>query len=118
MSERPDFRRFVGHCRAIYLELQRGPRTNRQLSAISLKYTSRISDLRAKGVAIECRDLGGGLTEYRLGAAASAETPRHGSPANPAIPSGSGVSGIAPGGVAAPSSQQHELFTPRALRNW
>jgi hypothetical protein len=45
--------------------LKLGPRTNTQLSEIALKYTSRISDLRAQGYSIACDKIGNtGLTVY------------------------------------------------------
>lgn len=50
----------------ILSQLRKGPVTNRELSEVALKYTSRISDLRKFGFDIRCRRLGGGLTEYRL----------------------------------------------------
>ena len=50
----------------ILYQLGMGPRTNARLAQIALKYTSRISDLRKKGYDIQCRRLGGGLTEYTL----------------------------------------------------
>jgi hypothetical protein len=48
--------------------LQRGPASNRELSAISLKYTGRISDLRANGYVVEClsHDYKTGEAWYRL----------------------------------------------------
>ena len=45
-EERP---RLTGQNLAILERLQRGPATNRELAQISLKYTSRVSDLRAAG---------------------------------------------------------------------
>jgi hypothetical protein len=60
--------RLSRQCRAILGTLVREPATNSQLARISLKYTSRISDLRSKGYDIECydRDHATGLTWYRL----------------------------------------------------
>lgn len=46
--------------------LRRGPATNDQLSRMSRKYTSRISDARAAGFVIDCERMGGGLTKYHL----------------------------------------------------
>lgn len=46
--------------------LKRGPASNRELSSIALKYTSRISDIRAAGIEVECEDRGGGLNFYTL----------------------------------------------------
>ena len=54
-------------CSKIHEMLKSGPCTNRQLSQVSMKYTSRISDLRKQGVNIpKPENLGGGLTEYRI----------------------------------------------------
>ena len=44
-----DRTRIRGQCRAILERLEAGPATNAELAAISLKYTGRISDLRALG---------------------------------------------------------------------
>jgi hypothetical protein len=47
--------------------LKRGPATNVELAGISLKYTSRISDLREAGYAIPPPErVKGGVTIYRL----------------------------------------------------
>ena len=46
--------------------LQCRPATNLELSGISLKYTGRISDLRAAGYTIKCHREHGGLTTYTL----------------------------------------------------
>lgn len=64
-AERP---RLSGQNRAILELLERGPATNRELAAISLKYTSRISDLRAAGynVVVVDRDRTTGMTMYEL----------------------------------------------------
>jgi hypothetical protein len=43
-DERP---RLSGQCERILALLERGPVTNRRLAEIALKYTSRISDIRA-----------------------------------------------------------------------
>ncbi|NLX57310.1 MAG: hypothetical protein GXY58_19545 [Planctomycetaceae bacterium] len=58
--ERP---RLTGQNAAILERLKRGPATNRELAAISLKYTSRISDLRAAGydVVVVDRDRATGM---------------------------------------------------------
>ena len=55
-------------CAAILARLNRGPATNADLAVISLKYTSRISDLRAAGFQVEAydRDRTTGLCWYRL----------------------------------------------------
>lgn len=59
-------KRLSNQCQRILERLQKGPATNVELAAISLKYTSRISDLRKLGHVIECKRLGGGLTRYTL----------------------------------------------------
>lgn len=67
-----DRHRLTGQNAVILARLQQGPATNVELSDLSLKYTSRISDLRAAGYRITCRRIrrGGpifdGLTEYTL----------------------------------------------------
>lgn len=61
-----DSTRLTGQNAAILAELRRGPTTNTALAELSLKYTSRISDLRAAGFTIECSRLQGGLTIYTL----------------------------------------------------
>ncbi len=60
--------RLSRQCRQILERLQRGPATNKELSAIALKYTGRISDLRASGYNIEVskRDHKTGVTVYKL----------------------------------------------------
>lgn len=60
--------RLSRQCQAIDQRLQAGPATNRELSAISLKYTSRISDLRDKGwdVRVVSRRHDTGLTVYQI----------------------------------------------------
>jgi hypothetical protein len=52
-------------CELILDALREGPKTNTQLSEISLKYTGRISDLRANGYEITC-DQDGTKSTYRL----------------------------------------------------
>ena len=48
--------------------LQQGPATNVELAALALKYTSRLSDLRAAGytITVTARDYATGRTVYRL----------------------------------------------------
>ena len=59
--------RLRGQNAAILERLQSGPATNRELAGLSLKYTSRVSDLRAAGYRIECeRDAVSGVSVYRL----------------------------------------------------
>jgi hypothetical protein len=51
----------------ILARLKRGPATNVELAGISLKYTSRISDLREAGYAIPPPErVKGGVTIYKL----------------------------------------------------
>jgi hypothetical protein len=49
--------------------LHQGPATNREPAGLSLKYTSRLSDLRAAGydVRVVERDYATGRTVYKLG---------------------------------------------------
>jgi hypothetical protein len=62
-----DSSRLTGQNAAILSRLTRGPVTNAELSRdYSLKYTSRLSDLRAAGYAIKCERLNGGITRYTL----------------------------------------------------
>ncbi len=61
-----DTDRLTGQNAAILERLRTGPATNVELAAISLKYTSRISDLRANGHSIVCRRGDAGVNEYVL----------------------------------------------------
>jgi hypothetical protein len=61
-----DEQRLTGQNKLVLDALKDGPKTNQQLAFFSLKYTSRISDLRAAGYVVECERLQGGLTLYRL----------------------------------------------------
>jgi hypothetical protein len=60
--------RLSRQCRDILTLLQRGEQTNRDLAAVSLKYTSRISDLRASGfdIRVSARNHATGEVIYRL----------------------------------------------------
>lgn len=60
--------RLSAQCQAILDRLRQGPVSNAELSLISLKYTSRISDLRKNGyqVGIASRDHSTGLVVYQL----------------------------------------------------
>lgn len=60
--------RLSRQCQAIVTRLQQGPASNTVLAGYSLKYTSRISDLRAKGydIRVDFRDTRSGVTVYRL----------------------------------------------------
>lgn len=64
-------RRLSGQNAAILARLQRGSASNHELSALSLKYTSRISDLRAAGYDVRVieRDRATGKTWYALSVA-------------------------------------------------
>lgn len=64
----PERARLARQCGAILERLKRGRATNAELAAMSLKYTSRISDLRKAGYAIEVvsRDYKTGVTVYEL----------------------------------------------------
>ncbi len=63
---REDVPRLSKQCAAVLDRLRRGPATNWELAAISLKYTSRISDIRAAGYVVECDYGTGGVNTYRL----------------------------------------------------
>lgn len=60
--------RLSTQCQKILDRLKAGPATNRELAEIALKYTGRLSDLRASGfsVAVMSRDRASGLTWYHL----------------------------------------------------
>ena len=60
--------RLSAQCQKILDRLRQGSATNKELAFISLKYTGRISDLRAAGYVIEVihRDHKTGLTFYQL----------------------------------------------------
>lgn len=61
-------KRLSKQCQAILARLRQGRSTNRELSELSLKYTSRISDLRKAGYQIEVveRDYETGRVLYEL----------------------------------------------------
>lgn len=59
--------RLTGQNARILEMLKAGPVTNDEIAKISRKYTSRISDLRAKGYRISCsQDHATGISVYRL----------------------------------------------------
>ena len=60
--------RLSAQCRAILARLQRGPATNHELAGLALKYTGRLSDLRAAGytVTVQSRDYATGRVVYQL----------------------------------------------------
>lgn len=62
-----EIRRLSGQNKRILERLQAGPATARELAALSLKYTSRVSDLRKRGYVIRCdEDQTSGQSWYRL----------------------------------------------------
>ena len=61
-----DRTRLRGQNAAILARLRYGPATNAQLAGLSLKYTARISDLRAAGYTVVCDRQPGGVCIYRL----------------------------------------------------
>lgn len=64
--EKEEKPRLSRQCREILERLKQGTATNKELAAIALKYTSRISDLRASGydVRIVSRDRKSGIVVY------------------------------------------------------
>jgi hypothetical protein len=60
--------RLSRQCLAILDRLEQGDATNRELAALALKYTSRLSDLRAAGydVRVVFHDFKTGVVRYRL----------------------------------------------------
>lgn len=66
--------RRVSQKERILARLKRGPATNAELAAIALKYTGRLSDLRADGYEIRAaKQADTGVTVYRLKQSTSAE---------------------------------------------
>ena len=63
-----DLDRLSEQTRAVYVRLCQGWATNAELAAIALKYTSRISDLRANGIAVKRERIGGGTWRYMVAA--------------------------------------------------
>lgn len=57
-------------CEAIYARLKQGPATSKELAALSLKYTSRASDLRKYGIKVKCEKRADGVWVYSLEAKA------------------------------------------------
>lgn len=60
--------RLSAQCQRILARLERGPVANTELATLALKYTGRISDLRAAGHDVEAynRDRRTGVCWYRL----------------------------------------------------
>jgi hypothetical protein len=56
-------------CREILERLREGPATNKELAAKSLKYTSRLSEIREAGYTVRCVavDIKNGVYRYELG---------------------------------------------------
>lgn len=71
-AESADVPRLSGQNGTIYDMLSDRPHTNNELAAVSLKYTSRISDIRkwikkhGLNEQIVCTKCGGGLSSYEL----------------------------------------------------
>lgn len=61
-----DVKRLTGQNAAILDRLKKGPATNSELSGIALKYTSRLSDVRAAGFNIIGIPREGGVWVYHL----------------------------------------------------
>lgn len=63
--------RLSAQCIDILKRMLQGPVTNQELSGIALKYTSRISDIRASGISVLLveRDHETGRTVYDFGTA-------------------------------------------------
>ena len=61
-----DTPRLDSQCDRMLARLQKGAATNVELAGISLKYTSRITDLRQLGHTIDCEKQRNGVTVYRL----------------------------------------------------
>jgi hypothetical protein len=61
-----DEQRLTGQNRTILYMLRQRPHTNDELSEIALKYSSRISDLRAAGYTITATRQKGGVFIYTL----------------------------------------------------
>ena len=61
-----DAPRLDSQCDRMLARLQKGAATNVELAGISLKYTSRLSDLRQLGHQIDCEKRANGVTVYRL----------------------------------------------------
>jgi len=64
----PEKKRLGGHCLKILERLRCGRVSNKELAQISLKYTGRISDLRARGYDVRCveNDRTTGVSFYEL----------------------------------------------------
>jgi len=68
LTEPAELRRLSGQNGDILARLQHGPATNFELAQLSIKYTSRISDLRKAGYDVKVieRDYTSGMTLYKL----------------------------------------------------
>jgi hypothetical protein len=65
-AEPQDRPRLTGQNATILHLLRMGPCTNVELNRVSMKHTSRISDLRAAGYKVICHRGKGGLNVYEL----------------------------------------------------
>jgi uncharacterized ParB-like nuclease family protein len=66
-SYNPEPRSMPPQTKNVLDRLRQGPATNRELATISLKYTGRISDLRALGCVVVCdKDRSAGISVYTL----------------------------------------------------
>jgi hypothetical protein len=66
VTEPAEIRRLATQNELILARLQQGPATNYELAQISLKYTSRLSDLRKAGYVVTCERHAGGGATYEL----------------------------------------------------
>lgn len=67
VTDETEHRRLSSQSLRILHRLQQGPATARELSVLSLKYTSRVSDLRKAGYVVQCEhDTATGRSVYRL----------------------------------------------------
>lgn len=67
VSEPAEMQHLTTQNAKILARLQRGPASNVELAKLSLKYTSRLSDLRKAGLTVTCKRIPGGLSIYTLG---------------------------------------------------
>jgi uncharacterized protein (UPF0128 family) len=64
VTNRAEVIKLAGQNLAILNRLQQGPATARELAELSLKYTSRVSDLRRAGHDVRCREADGRSTYF------------------------------------------------------
>lgn len=65
-ADAADGPRLTGQNAAILKRLRAGPATNAELAEISMKYTGRISDIRAAGIPVKSAKVAGGVWRYWL----------------------------------------------------